>query len=184
MTKYQVSTIIELVSNTTPSPTIISPSSKAFINPLVLQDRWSREKHIELVNIPGEPQAEVTTRSRIRDSKAASAHECLYVNILSKIEPKKLIEGLEGEGWIISMQEELNQIERNMMDEHGVVVKNKVRLVAQAYMSFVVFQMDVKSDFLNGKISEKVYVQQPPGFKSSEFSNHVYKLDKALYGLK
>ncbi|GKB67543.1 retrovirus-related pol polyprotein from transposon TNT 1-94 [Tanacetum coccineum] len=44
--------------------------------------------------------------------------------------------------------------------------------------------MDVKSAFLNGKISEEVYVQQPPGFESSEFPNHVCKLDKALYGLK
>ncbi|GJV01466.1 retrovirus-related pol polyprotein from transposon TNT 1-94, partial [Tanacetum coccineum] len=51
-----------------------------------------------------------------------------------------------------------------------------------AYMGFVVFQMDVESDFLNGKISEEVYVQQPPGFESSEFLNHVF--DKALYGLK
>ncbi|GJS67651.1 retrovirus-related pol polyprotein from transposon TNT 1-94 [Tanacetum coccineum] len=52
------------------------------------------------------------------------------------------------------------------------------------YMGFVVFQMDVKSAFLNGKISEEVYVQQPPGFESSEFPDHVWKLDKALYGLK
>ncbi|GJU01307.1 retrovirus-related pol polyprotein from transposon TNT 1-94 [Tanacetum coccineum] len=43
------------------------------------QDRWSREKHILLVNILGEPQAGVTTRSRVRDSEAASAHECLYL---------------------------------------------------------------------------------------------------------
>ncbi|GJT99620.1 retrovirus-related pol polyprotein from transposon TNT 1-94 [Tanacetum coccineum] len=99
MTKDQVSTIIEPVSNATPSTTIISPSAKVFINPLVPQDRWSREKHIEL------------------------------------IEPKKLIKALEEEGWIISMQEERNQIERNKnkMDEHEVVVKNKVRLVAQGY---------------------------------------------------
>ncbi|GJU96645.1 retrovirus-related pol polyprotein from transposon TNT 1-94 [Tanacetum coccineum] len=100
------------------------------------------------------------------------------------------------------------------MDEEGVVTKNKARLVAQrynhqegidyedtfapvarlkairiflahaAYMGFVVYQMDVKSAFLNGKISEEVYVQQPPGFESSEFLNHVCKLDKALYGIK
>ncbi|GKB08678.1 retrovirus-related pol polyprotein from transposon TNT 1-94 [Tanacetum coccineum] len=233
----QVSTIIELVNNIKHSTTIISPSTAVFINPPIPHDRWSREKHIELVNILGEPQAWVTTRSRISNSEAASTHECLYVNFLSKIEPKKLIKALEEEGWIIAMQEELNQFERNKvwtlvpiphcktiigtkwtwknkMDKHGVVVKNKSRLVAQgynqkegieydetfapvarleairiflayaAYIGFMVFQMDVKSSFLNGKILEEVYVQQPPGFESSEFPNHVYKLDKALYGLK
>ncbi|GJS69942.1 retrovirus-related pol polyprotein from transposon TNT 1-94 [Tanacetum coccineum] len=44
--------------------------------------------------------------------------------------------------------------------------------------------MDVKSAFLNGKLKEEVYVKQPPSFESSEFPNHVCKLDKALYGLK
>ncbi|GJR02643.1 retrovirus-related pol polyprotein from transposon TNT 1-94 [Tanacetum coccineum] len=100
------------------------------------------------------------------------------------------------------------------MDENRVVIRNKARLVAQgyrqkegidydetfapvtrleaimiflaydAYMGFVVYQMVVKSAFLNGKLSKKVYVQQPLGFKSSEFLNYVCKLDKALYGLK
>jgi hypothetical protein len=44
--------------------------------------------------------------------------------------------------------------------------------------------MDVKSAFLNGKISELVYVEQPPGFEDRTKPNHVYKLSKALYGLK
>ncbi|GJZ78898.1 retrovirus-related pol polyprotein from transposon TNT 1-94 [Tanacetum coccineum] len=96
----------------------------------------------------GKPLAGITTKSRVRDSEATSAYECLYVNFLSKMEPKKLIKDLEEEGWIIAMQEELNQFERNK------------------------------------KILEDVYVQQPLGFESSEFSNHVCKLDKALYGLK
>ncbi|GJZ15997.1 retrovirus-related pol polyprotein from transposon TNT 1-94, partial [Tanacetum coccineum] len=180
----------------------------------------------KLVNIIGEPLAGITTRSRIRDSDAASASECLYVNFLSKIEPKKLIEALEEERWIIAMQEELNQfkrnkvwtlvpkphsktiigtkwIQKNKMDENGIVIKNKARLVAQgynqqegidyeetfapvarldviriflayvAYIGFLVYQMDVKSAFLNGKISKEVYLQQPPGFESSEYPNHV-----------
>jgi hypothetical protein len=46
------------------------------------------------------------------------------------------------------------------------------------------YQMDVKSAFLNGKISELVYVEQPPGFEDSKKPNHVYKLSNALYGLK
>ncbi|GJU83344.1 retrovirus-related pol polyprotein from transposon TNT 1-94 [Tanacetum coccineum] len=44
--------------------------------------------------------------------------------------------------------------------------------------------MNVKSAFLNGKPKEQVYVQQPSGFESTEFPNHVCKLDKSLYGLK
>ena len=44
--------------------------------------------------------------------------------------------------------------------------------------------MDVKSAFLNGVISEDVFVEQPPGFENSAFPNHVFKLKKALYGLK
>ncbi|GJY81266.1 retrovirus-related pol polyprotein from transposon TNT 1-94 [Tanacetum coccineum] len=93
---------------------------------------------------------------------------------------------------------------RNKKDEHGITTKNKARLVAQVYsqeerinydetfapvarmeairiffvfatyMNFTVFQMDVKSAFLNGKLKEEVYVKQPPDFESSEFLNHVY----------
>ena len=44
--------------------------------------------------------------------------------------------------------------------------------------------MDVKSAFLNEIMSEKVYVEQPKGFKDPKFPNHVYRLKKALYGLK
>ncbi|GJX88601.1 retrovirus-related pol polyprotein from transposon TNT 1-94 [Tanacetum coccineum] len=103
---------------------------------------------------------------------------------------------------------------RNKKDEHGITTKNKSRLVAQGYsqkegidydetfapvarmeairiflafatyMNFIVFQMDVKRVFLNGKLKEEVYVKQPPDFKSSEFPDYVCKLDKALYRLK
>ncbi|GJU41696.1 retrovirus-related pol polyprotein from transposon TNT 1-94 [Tanacetum coccineum] len=103
---------------------------------------------------------------------------------------------------------------RNKRVETGIVIKNKERLVAQGYnqqegiyydetsalvarleairiflafatyMNFTVYQMDVKSAFLNGKLKEEVFVKQPPGFESSEFPNHFCKLDKALYGLK
>ncbi|GJT88464.1 retrovirus-related pol polyprotein from transposon TNT 1-94 [Tanacetum coccineum] len=103
---------------------------------------------------------------------------------------------------------------RNKLDENGVVSQNKARLVAQGYnqqegidydetyapvarlesirillayacaLDFKLFQMDVKSAFLNGFINEEVYVAQPPGFIDFEKPDHVYKLKKALYGLK
>nr|GEU55751.1 retrovirus-related Pol polyprotein from transposon TNT 1-94 [Tanacetum cinerariifolium] len=102
----------------------------------------------------------------------------------------------------------------NKKDEHGITIKNKARLVTQSYsqeegidydetftlvvrmeairiflafatyMNFKVYQMDVKSAFMNDKLKEEVYVKQPLGFESSEFTEYVYKLDKALYGLK
>jgi hypothetical protein len=94
-----------------------------------------------------------------------------------------------------------------------MVVRNKSRLVAQGYIQkegidyeetfapmarleairillafavakgFKLFQMDVKSAFLNGVI-EEVYVKQPPGFESEKYSHRVYRLKRALYGLK
>ena len=57
-------------------------------------------------------------------------------------------------------------------------------LAFAAYYDFKLYQMDVKSAFLNGPIQVLVYVEQPPGFKDLKFPNHVYKLQKALYGLK
>ncbi|GJS86081.1 retrovirus-related pol polyprotein from transposon TNT 1-94 [Tanacetum coccineum] len=60
----------------------------------------------------------------------------------------------------------------------------RIFLAFATYMNFKVYQMDVKSAFLNGKLKEEVYVKQSPGFESSEFPDYVCKLDKALYGLK
>ena len=51
-------------------------------------------------------------------------------------------------------------------------------------MDFKLYQMDVKSIFLNGFFEEEVYVEQPPSFENFDFLNHVFKLSKALYGLK
>jgi hypothetical protein len=60
----------------------------------------------------------------------------------------------------------------------------RILLAYASYHGFKLYQMDVKSAFLNGPIKDEVYVEQPPGFEDSEYHNHVYKLSKALYGLK
>ncbi|GJU50106.1 putative ribonuclease H-like domain-containing protein [Tanacetum coccineum] len=102
---------------------------------------------------------------------------------------------------------------KNKKDERGIVIKNKARLVAQGYIQeegidydevfslvarieairlflayasfkdFMVYQIDVKSAFLYGKIEEEVYVCQPPGFEDPDFPDRVYKVENALYGL-
>ena len=51
-------------------------------------------------------------------------------------------------------------------------------------MNFKLYQMDVKSAFLNGLLQEEVFVEQPKGFQDPHFPNHVLRLIKALYGLK
>ncbi|GJY11554.1 putative ribonuclease H-like domain-containing protein [Tanacetum coccineum] len=103
---------------------------------------------------------------------------------------------------------------KNKKDERGIVIKNKARLVAQGYTQeegtdydevfapvvrieairlflayasfkdFMVYQMDVKSAFLHGKIEEEVYVCQPLGFEDPDFPDREYKVEKALYELR
>ena len=146
--------------------------------------------------IIGDPDARVRTRCATED-------ECNYSGFLSEMEPKKVEEALQDPDWVIAMQEELNQFERqkvwklvprpkdksvipvrwvfrNKLDEDGIVTRNKARLVAKGYsqqegidydetyapvarleairifLAFAahsnckVYQMDVKSAFMNG----------------------------------
>ncbi|GKB87880.1 retrovirus-related pol polyprotein from transposon TNT 1-94 [Tanacetum coccineum] len=106
-----------------------------------------------------------------------------------------------------------NSKEYMHLDERGVVVRNKARLVPQghrqeegidydvvfglvarieairlflafaSFMEFIVYQMDVKSAFMYDTIDEEVYVSQPPGFVDPDHPKKVYKVVKALYGL-
>nr|GEV29696.1 retrovirus-related Pol polyprotein from transposon TNT 1-94 [Tanacetum cinerariifolium] len=72
------------------------------------QDRWSQNKHIELVNIIGNPGARMVTRAMAKQLSVASTHECLFVDFLSEEELKKVSEALKQHGWVDAMQDELN----------------------------------------------------------------------------
>ncbi|GKC05970.1 putative ribonuclease H-like domain-containing protein [Tanacetum coccineum] len=73
---------------------------------------------------------------------------------------------------------------RNKKDERVARIEViRLFLAYASYKGFVVYQMDVKSAFLYGKIKEEVYVCQPPGFEDPDFPDRVYKVEKALYGL-
>jgi hypothetical protein len=176
-------------------------------------------------------------RSRVIQPTSEVANQVSYSCYHAQIEPKKVDEALQDEGWVSAMHDELHQftindvwtlvprlaeqniigtkwIFKNKTDEHGTVVRNKARLVAQGYtqiegvdfdetfapvarlesirillsiachLDFKLYQMDVKSAFLNGVLQEEVYVEQPKGFQDPHHPHHVYKLKKALYGLK
>jgi hypothetical protein len=60
----------------------------------------------------------------------------------------------------------------------------RILLAYANHHDITLYQMDIKSAFLNGEIKEEVYVKQPPSFVNPKKPNHVYKLHKALYGLK
>jgi hypothetical protein len=60
----------------------------------------------------------------------------------------------------------------------------RILLAFATSKGFKLYLMDVKSAFLNGVIQEEVYARQPPGFESLKYPDRVYKLSKALYGLK
>ena len=60
----------------------------------------------------------------------------------------------------------------------------RMLLAFASIMGIKLYQMDVKSAFLNGFIREEVYVDQPTGFENLDLPNHIFKLKKALYGLK
>jgi hypothetical protein len=170
----------------------------------------------------------VTTSSRI-------ANFCENYSFVSSLEPLKVEDALRDLDWVVVVQEELKfkrnevwnfvlcpiqnvvgtkWVFRNKQDEHGVVTRNKDRLVANGYSQvkgldfnetfahiarlesirilltyatyhdFKLFQMNVKSAFLNGPIKEEVYVEQPPSFKDDKYPKHVFKLNKVLCGFK
>ena len=60
----------------------------------------------------------------------------------------------------------------------------RILIAFATFMCFKLYQMDVKSVFLNGDLKEEVFVKQPPGFEDAERPDHVFRLDKALYGIK
>nr|GEX83085.1 retrovirus-related Pol polyprotein from transposon TNT 1-94 [Tanacetum cinerariifolium] len=155
----------------------------------------------------------ITKPVQTRRQIATDPEMCMFALTVSTVEPKNIKEAMADSAWIEAMQEELHQFDR-LQDENQTIHRNKARLVAKGYAqeegidfeesfapvarletvwifvayaahkSFLIYQMDVKTTFLNGPLKEEVYVAQPDGFIDPDNPEKVYRLRKALYGLK
>ncbi|GKC73330.1 retrovirus-related pol polyprotein from transposon TNT 1-94 [Tanacetum coccineum] len=197
--------IIPEPSSKESSSQVVIPNHVHLINqPPEHINKWTKDHPID--NVIGDPSRPVSTRHQLQDE----ALLCYFDAFLSSVEPKSYKEAMTESSWIEATQEELNEFEHEL----GGVLKNKAHLVARGYrqeegiefkesfarvarleairifiafvahMNMVVYQMDVKTAFLNGILREEVYISQPEGFLDLENPNHVYKLKKSLYGLK
>ncbi|GJU32933.1 putative ribonuclease H-like domain-containing protein [Tanacetum coccineum] len=161
-------------------------------------NKWTKDHPLD--NIFGELERPVSTRLQLHEQE---------LNEFERLEVWELVPRLD-KVMVIT----LKWIYIVKLDELGGILKNKARLVARGYrqeegidfeesfspvarldairifltyaahMNMVVYQIDVKTAFLNGILREEVYVSQPDGFVDQDNLNHVYKLKKALYGLK
>nr|GEZ03470.1 hypothetical protein [Tanacetum cinerariifolium] len=163
-----------------------------FYQPYPHEKKWTNDHPLH--KIISNPKSSVRTRGQL-------ANTCFFSCLLSSIEPANVAEALRDADW-------------NKKDESNLVIRNKARLVAVGYSQqkgidydetfapvaqieairlflafaahkdFTVFQIDVKTSFLNGIIKEEVYVGQTAGCVSKQYPHHVYALDKTFYGLK
>ncbi|GJX29777.1 retrovirus-related pol polyprotein from transposon TNT 1-94 [Tanacetum coccineum] len=161
--------------------------------------KWTKDHPLQ--NIIGKPSRPVSTRLQLHEQ----ALFCYYDAFLTSVEPKTYKDALTHSCWIKAMQEELHEFEHlevwelvprpdKVMDK-GIDFEESFAPVARlevvriflafvAHMNMIVYQMDVKTEFLNGILHEEVYVSQPDGFVDPDNPNHMYRLKKALYGLK
>nr|GEU38481.1 hypothetical protein [Tanacetum cinerariifolium] len=189
-----VSTSIDLDEPSIRSSSNVRPSHTLFEHP----GRWTMDN--PKANMIDDPSRSVSTIKQLE----TDVMWCYFDVFLTFVEPKNFKQAMTEPSWIDAVK----------TDEFGRVLKDKARLVAQRFRkeegndfeesfapvarikairifvanttnkNMTIFQMDVKTDFLNGELKEELYVSQPEGFVDQDNPSHVYKLKKALHGLK
>ncbi|GJY84271.1 retrovirus-related pol polyprotein from transposon TNT 1-94 [Tanacetum coccineum] len=149
--------------------------------------RWTKDH--SLTQVRGNPSKTVQTRRQL----VIDPEMCMFALTVSTAEPKNIKEAMADSAWIEAIQEELNP--KGYAQEEAIDFEESFALVARleavrifvayaAHKSFPIYQMDVKTAFLNGPLKEEVYVAQLDGFVDPDHPDKIYRLRKALYGLK
>ncbi|GJS60403.1 retrovirus-related pol polyprotein from transposon TNT 1-94 [Tanacetum coccineum] len=181
------------------SRNIDNSNMHTFYQPHDSEYRWTKDHPLEQVR--GNPSKPVQTRRQL----ATDPEMCMFALTVSTAEPKTIKEAMADSAWIEAMQEELHQFDRLQVwelidkpfgkNEEGIDFEESFPPIAHleavrifvayaVYKSFLIYQMDVKTEFLSGPLKEEVYVTQPDGFVDPNHPEKVYRLRKALYGLK
>ncbi|GJS70691.1 retrovirus-related pol polyprotein from transposon TNT 1-94 [Tanacetum coccineum] len=140
--------------------------------------RWTRDHPLE--QVCGNPTMPVQTRRQL----AIDPEMCMFALTVSIVEPKNIKEAMADSAWIEAMQDELHQFDR--LNNHLTpVARWKLSEFSSpaAHQVFPIYQMDVKTAFLNGPLKEEVYVLSRKGSLIQIFRKSNL-LRKALYGLK
>ncbi|GJT85228.1 reverse transcriptase domain-containing protein [Tanacetum coccineum] len=173
--------------------------------------RWTKDHPLD--NIVGNPSRPVSTRKQLASDALWCCFHTELSKVEPKNFKMAMIEDCWFQAMQDEIHE-FDRLEVWGSFEYGDVLKNKVRLVAKGYRqeegidfeesfapvarietiricianaatkNMIIYQMDVKTAFLNGDLQEEVFVSQPEGFEDQENPTHVYRLKKALYGLK
>nr|GEU65149.1 ribonuclease H-like domain, reverse transcriptase, RNA-dependent DNA polymerase [Tanacetum cinerariifolium] len=180
-------TNLESTINVSPIP----QSRIHYIHPItqIFRDLTSAVQTRSKVNKSSGAHALISYIQKQRRNNHKDFQDYLFACFLSQIKPKKISQALEDE-----IRNKARLVSQGHRQEEGIdyddvfapvarIEAIRIFLAFASYMGFIVYQMDVKSAFLYGKINEEVYVSQPPAFIDPKFLNKVYKVLKALYGL-
>nr|GEW85511.1 hypothetical protein [Tanacetum cinerariifolium] len=169
--------------------------------PIESLGRWTKGHPI--ANVIGDPSRSVSTRKQLK----TDAMWCYFDAFLTSVEPKNFKQVMTEPSWINAMQEKIHEFKRiqvwelvscldkTMLTKLKWIYKESDAPVARieairifvanaADKNMMIFQMDVKTEFLNDELKEEICVSQSEGFVDQDNPSHVYKIKKALYGLK
>nr|GEU40571.1 hypothetical protein [Tanacetum cinerariifolium] len=183
------------------------PSTPTYVYAEENNDKQAEEEHLqddEFTNLFCTSVQEVAESSshniasETRRQLATNLEMCMFALTVSTAEPKNIKEAMVDSAWIEAMQEELHQFDsfnKGVCSGRGYYFKEALASVSHleavwnfvtyaAHKSIPIYQMDMKTAFLNGPLKEEVYVAQSKGFVDPDHPENVYKIRKALYGLK